>query len=227
MIAMTAPESNGAENPGELPPEELGRSYEAVMEQQEWASDQAPPTSTFAAPPEPEAPPPPMRIVEAMLFVGGAPLTATRAGEVVRGLTPEQFHQAIDALNRDYRRQARPYTIRAEGAGFVLALHYRYRGVMERLYGGPREAQLSQAAVDVLSLVAYRQPATKQEIDGLRGAESGALLRQLVRRGLIAVSQRGQAGQRDVTYATTPRFLELFSLTNLDDLPRTQDLRQV
>ena len=109
----------------------------------------------------------------------------------------------------------------------MLTLRPRYRQVVDRLYGGTREARLSPAALDVLALVAYRQPATKQEVDSLRGAESGALLRQLVRRGLIAVVQRADAEQRAVAYGTTGRFLELFGLSGLEDLPRTQDLQQL
>jgi segregation and condensation protein B len=218
--------SDAEPNPG-LAPEELGRSYEALLEQPERTEPDPAAPGVFAAPPEPEAPPPPLRIIEAMLFVGGAPLTAVRAAEIIRGLTAEQFDQALETLNRDYRRQGRPYAIHAQGAGFVLSLQRRYRNVPELLYGGPREAQLSQAAVDVLALVAYRQPATKQEIDTLRGYESGALLRQLVRHGLITVSQRAESGQRAVTYATTPRFLTLFGLTSLDDLPHTHDLQQL
>lgn len=172
-----------------------------------------------------EAPPPLLRILEAMLFVGGAPLTAVRACEAVRGLTPDEFHQTIDALNRAYRAQGRPYTIQLQEHGHVLALRPRYVGVHERLYGGPREARLSQAAVDVLGLVAYQQPATRQEIDSLRGADSGAVLRQLVRHGLVAL-QRGEDG-KEVRYVTTQRFLELFNLRSLEDLPQTQDLQRL
>ena len=175
--------------------------------------------------PAPVQPPPVERIVEALLFVGGAPLTAVRACETVRGLTPAQFQEAIDGLNRTYRRQGRPYTIRAQDQGFVLALPPRFQPLLEKLYGGAQEARLSPAAIDVLALVAYRQPATKQEVDSLRGVESGALLRQLVRRGLIAVVHRAEAGQREVSYGTTTRFLELFGLSSLDDLPQTGDLQ--
>jgi segregation and condensation protein B len=96
---------------------------------------------------------------------------------------------------------------------------------VEKLYGSVREARLSAAAIDALALVAYRQPVTKQEIDSLRGAESGPLLRQLIRRNLIAIIHRAEADQREVSYGTTPRFLELFNLTSLDDLPRTEDLQ--
>ena len=82
-----------------------------------------------------------LRIVEAMLFVGGAPLTAVRACEVVRGLTPEEFQQTIDTLNRHYRTQGRPYTIQLQEQGYILLLRPRYAGVRERLSGGPREAR--------------------------------------------------------------------------------------
>ena len=90
-----------------------------------------------------------------------------------------------------------------------------------------REARLSTAAIDVLALVAYRQPATKQEIEAIRGTESGHLLRQLVRRRLIAIVHRGESNQREVSYGTTERFLELFGLKSLDDLPQTQDLQKL
>jgi segregation and condensation protein B len=173
-----------------------------------------------------QAPPPLARILEAMLFIGGAPLTASRACEAIRGLTPAQFTQIIDELNRDYRMQARPYRIQVRDQGYELALQPRFRGVLDRLYGSMREARLSQAALDVLALIAYRQPITRRETDELRGTESSSPLRQLVRLGLISV-QRGEAGPREVCYGTTPRFLKLFQLRSLDDLPRTQDLQKL
>ncbi len=109
----------------------------------------------------------------------------------------------------------------------MLTLRHRFKDVAERLYGQSRDARLSPAAIDVLSLVAYRQPVAKQEIDSLRGAESGALLRQLVRRGLVAIVQRGESSRREVLFGTTARFLELFQLHGLDDLPQTQDLERL
>ncbi|MCS6852486.1 MAG: SMC-Scp complex subunit ScpB [Gemmataceae bacterium] len=219
---------------------DLGRSYEAILQQQAWEWDvaeaEAPGSSrelpteglaVAATSAESAGPPPLVRIIEAMLFLGGPPLTAARAADVIRGLTPDQFQQAIDTLNADYRRQARPYLVQLQEQGWVLTLRPRYRWVWERMYGGVREARLSPAAVDVLALVAYRQPISKAEIESLRGAESGHLLRQLVRRGLIAVGQRGEAGGKEVCYCTTPRFLELFGLSSLDDLPRTDDLQAI
>ncbi len=176
-------------------------------------------------PPDEQSPPPPERIVEALLFVGGAPLSAARACEVVQGLTPEGFSQIVVELNRAYREQGRPYRIQPRDHGYELALRPEFSLVRERLLGAAREARLSGPALDTLALVAYRQPVTRQEVDSLRGADSLSLLRQLVRLGLVAV-QRGEASQKDVCYGTTGRFLRLFGLRNLDDLPRPQDVRK-
>jgi len=176
---------------------------------------------------EAESPPPPVRIVEALLFVGGPPLSPERAREIVRGLTADQLRGAVDELNRDYRRQNRPYVIHASDAGYVLALKPQFRGVKERLAGSPREARLSLMALDVLSLVAYRQPLTKADIDSLRGSDSRSPLQQLVRLGLVAVQPRPEQGPKETAYLTTPRFLELFGLRSLDDLPQTGDLQRL
>jgi segregation and condensation protein B len=175
-----------------------------------------------------ETPPPPLRILEAMLFVGGAPVTMQRTIRLLRGLTAEQFAAAIDELNRDYRRQNRPYAVIPQGAGYVLTLRPKFLPLAERLRGAVRETRLSTAAVDVLALVAYRQPVGKAEVDGLRGAESGAVLRQLVRRGLLQIAPAAETSSAAealaALYVTSPRFLEMFGLASLEDLPKTKEL---
>jgi segregation and condensation protein B len=171
-------------------------------------------------------PPPLTRIVEALLFAGDKPLTATSAAVAIRGLTNEQFRGAIDELNRQYRRQGRPYAIQSRPEGFSLALKAGFAGLRERLTGGPREARLTVPMLDVLALVAYKQPVTRNEIDAVRGADSIAILRQLVRLSLVAV-QDAVPGTSEPAYNTTPRFLELFGLRSLDDLPQTADLQKI
>jgi segregation and condensation protein B len=210
--------------------DDLAHCYQRMLNQQEEYMSVAGPETTTPGTEAPQAeesaPPPLRRIIEALLFVGGTPLTFARAAESVRGLTAEQFREILDGLNRDYRQQDRPYRIHMREQGCELVLQPRFRGVLDRLYGSTREARLSPAALDVLALVAYRQPISRQEVEALRGAESSSALRQLVRLGLIVV-QRGQSDQREVAYSTTPRFLTLFQLRSLDDLPRTQDLQKL
>lgn len=219
-------------------PLDLGRAAAAQLGPADWqleaepsavASEETPAAPLPASPPAArvprpaEAPPPPDRILEALLFVGGPPLAPEAVRSVIRGFTPERVREAVDRLNKTYRTQGRPYSVQPQGNGYVLAIRPAYRGVREKLFGGPREARLSQPALDVLSLVAYRQPVTKADVDALRGADSAGPLRQLVRLGLVAVATRGEAGGRAVGYGTTPRFLDLFGLSSLDDLPRLAD----
>ncbi len=191
---------------------------------------EAPTTRGADAPRSPETsdpPPSPEQLVEAMLFVGGHPLAAVVACAAVRGLTAERFQEAVAALNRRYRDQRRPYAVEARDDGFVLAVRPAYRHLRERLFAGPRETRLSQPALDVLSVVAYRQPVGKAEVDAIRGTDSGPTLRQLVRLGLVAVQHRAEATAREVRYGTTTRFLTVFGLASLDELPRLGDAQQV
>lgn len=219
-------------------PFELGRAAAARLGSADWQLEAEPPATppddpapappptaapTARAPAPADAPPPPDRILEALLFVGGPPLAPEAVAGVIRGFTPDRVRDAIERLNKTYRAQNRPYTVQPQGGGYVLAVRPAFRDVKEKLYGGPREARLGQPALDVLSLVAYRQPVTKADVDALRGADSAGPLRQLVRLGLVAVTTRGEAGGRAVGYGTTPRFLDLFGLASLDDLPRLAD----
>ena len=164
------------------------------------------------------APPAPLQIVEAMLFIGGPPLTPAIACAAIRGLTGETFRELVDELAKMYRRQNRPYAVQSRDDGWILALRTQYRGIREKLHGGPKEMRLPQPAIDVLSLIAYRQPIAKAELDTARGADCGGVLRQLVRLGLVA-HNRGDGGG----YETTPRFLDIFGMRSLDDLPRLAD----
>lgn len=165
-------------------------------------------------------PPPAVRLVEALLFAGGQPISAELAGDLIRGMSPEQFRESIDELTHLYGRQDRPYRVEPRSNGFVLSLKPSMARLKSRLVPGPREARLSVPALDVLSIVAYRQPVARAEIDSLRGHDSAVWLRQLVRLGLIAV-------ESGATYGTTRRFLDLFGLKSLDDLPRTLDLQSI
>src|SRR5215813_9042678 len=126
------------------------------MSETQWTLDVESPPPPEPEPAAPAVPPPVHHILEALLFVGGAPLTLKQASSSIRGLTEVQFTEALDALNRAYRRQGRPYHIQAQGEGHVLVLRPKYRPVLEKLYGAAREARLSPQAIDVLALVAYR-----------------------------------------------------------------------
>ncbi len=86
---------------------------------------------------ESEVPPSPLQIIEAMLFIGGQPLQVDKACRIVRGLSADQFREAIDVLNRVYRLQNRPYHVVATEQGYALKVRPRYKSIKERIFGGP------------------------------------------------------------------------------------------
>jgi segregation and condensation protein B len=169
----------------------------------------------------------PVQVIEAALFVGGAPLTARKICGLVRGSFDTSFvEQTLEELNEAYLAQGRPYEIRLGEGGYRLELRSEYDRLRHRVYGsGPREVRLAQDVLEVLALVAYRQPISQKEIESHGKDNAGNLLRQLLRRDLISF-ERGPGGRKDLQYQTTPRFLSVFGLASLEDLPQAEDLAQ-
>jgi segregation and condensation protein B len=168
----------------------------------------------------------PRSIVEAILFVGrpdNRPFSARELAAAMRGVSPTEIDAAVAELNAIYEADGAPYRIEGSHSGYRLELREEFGRLRDKLNGRVREAKLSPAAVEVLSVLAYNQPLTLQEINDLRGSPSGAVLSTLVRRGLVRLErspERGGASQ----YWTSDRFLKLFGLENLSALPRSEDL---
>lgn len=167
----------------------------------------------------------PLSILEAMLFTGGpggAPLTAVRASEPMRGVKPEDIPELVHQLNQKYLRSGRAFEIVPCGQGYQMKLRPQYASIRNLFSGKVREAKLSAAAVQVLSIVAWKQPITAEQVTGIRsGSPSQTLLSQLVRRRLLCVERPD--GDRVAVYRTTERFLQLFHLQSLADLPQSDD----
>jgi segregation and condensation protein B len=167
----------------------------------------------------------PRSILEAMLFVGdrqNRPLSAAQAAEMMRGVEPGEIPALVDELNRRYAAAGCPYHVIHDDAGYRMSLRKPFFALRDRFYGRIREARLSQPAVDVLAIVAYRQPLTAEQVGTLRGKPSGHVLAQLVRRGLLRI-ERAAGSRRAAQYSTTTRFLRLFGLQTLADLPQSED----
>ncbi len=162
-----------------------------------------------------------------MLFAGGPPVTAGQLAELLGEFSPDDVVTAIALLNQHYFQQARPYEIRRVADGYQMGLRGEYQPIVRRLHGRSREVRLSLAAIEVLALVAYRQPVTVQAIDAIRGADSSAIVRQLRRRGLLELVEPDAETDRQTRLRTTRRFQQVFHLTSLDELPRVPDLEKL
>jgi segregation and condensation protein B len=178
------------------------------------------------APGDDSGPVTPLGILEAMLFVGdrdNRPLTAARAAELMRGVEPGEIGGLIEELNGRYARNGCPYFVADDSDGYRMTLRKPFHPLREQFYGRIREARLSQAAIDVLAIVAYQQPLSAEQIGAVRGRPSGPVLSQLVHRRLLRI-ERLPGKRRTVQYFTTDRFLQLFGLQTLADLPQSEEI---
>ena len=161
--------------------------------------------------------------------LSAAPTTAPFPRELaaaMRGVSPAEVEAAVKELNQAYDRDAAPYEITNSSEGYRLALRDDFGRMRDKFHGRLREVKLSPAAVEVLSVVAYHQPATADAINELRGTSSGAALAWLVRRKLVKVERSDDKGGNP-TYSTTDRFLRLFGLESVADLPRGEELEKI
>ena len=170
----------------------------------------------------------PRTVVEAMLFVGrpdNGPISARELAAAMRGVSPSEIEAAVGELNSTYDADGAPYHIEQNNAGYRLTLRDEFQRLRDKFYGRVKEARLSPAVLEVLSILAYNQPATAEHLSELRGAPSGAALSTLVRRRLVKLERTDESDSPQ--YSTTERFLKLFGLENLEALPRTEDLEKV
>jgi segregation and condensation protein B len=168
-------------------------------------------------------------VVEAMLFVGrpdNGALSARELAAAMRGVSPTEIDAAVNELNWIYDADGAPYRIEHTNAGYRMALRDEFQRMRDKFYGRVKEARLSPAAIEVLSILAYNQPATADQLNELRGAPSGAPLSILVRRKLVKLERPTESGALP-QYSTTERFLKLFGLENLEALPRAEELEKV
>ena len=164
------------------------------------------------------------QIVEALLFASDAPLTAgdiARAGE---SLDEDAVEAAIQELRASYEASGRAFQIYEVAGGYQIMTLPDFAPYLERFATVPQSPKLSQAALEALAVIAYRQPIDRVEIEEIRGVASSGVLRTLQDRGLIDVVGRGEGLGRPMLYGTTQKFLEHFGFRSLDDLPRSEEL---
>jgi segregation and condensation protein B len=163
------------------------------------------------------------QVLEALVFVGGTALSPRRLADVVN-CSIDEVQRTIEQLNDRYRAEHRPYFIDLDDGHYRLALHAEFEPIRSRVHGqGPRDVRLAPDALEVLALIAYEQPVSREELHACGKPEAEAIVRQLIRRDLVTLSRSDDG--KTISYGTSPRFLELFGLRSLNDLPRAEDFR--
>jgi segregation and condensation protein B len=173
------------------------------------------------------------KVLEALIFASDEPLSEKTINE----LLAESEHQehanqdsiriAIETINDELAACSRPYSIVKVAGGYHFVTRSQYGVFVQKLLKAKSRKRLSQAALETLSIVAYKQPVSKPDIESIRGVNSGEIMNSLLDRGLVTIVGRAETPGRPLLYGTTAEFLRIFGLAALDELPRMKEIDEL
>ena len=165
-------------------------------------------------------------IIEALLFASPDPLNQAKVNTV---FTPETYvlKDIINALNKQYLKENHAFEIQQVAGGFQLVSKKEYEIFIRRMLSKSGKLTLSNAALDCLAIIAYRQPISRYEIEAVRGVDSSGVIKTLLGRELIKIKGRDSGPGRPLLYKTTNKFLEYFGINRLSDLPKLKEISEL
>ncbi|MAI78594.1 MAG: SMC-Scp complex subunit ScpB [Deltaproteobacteria bacterium] len=166
------------------------------------------------------------RVIEALIMASPEPVSADRLAKIVPQLTAASAKDLVNELNTEYQESGRAFEVWEVAGGFQLRTLAEFSGYLQQLRK-ERPLRLSQAALEALSIIAYKQPLTRAELDEVRGVDTGAVVRGLLDRRLLRIAGHRDVPGRPLIYATSRRFLEVFGLESIKDLPALRELEEL
>ena len=163
---------------------------------------------------------------ESMMFVWGEPLDVKLAAEMFN-LDKKEAYEYFKELQEEYEQEGRGIVIREIGSGFQFVSRASNVEYIERLCTPAKQQRLSQSALEVLAIIAYKQPVTRSEIEAIRGIKCDRVLEGLFKKELIDEVGRSNAIGRPILYGTTETFLRHFGFKNLKELPDIEDIESI
>ena len=162
------------------------------------------------------------KIVETLLFITDRPVKPGRLADVIDGTSVKQIREVITALQDEYAAQGRAMQIVEIGGGFQMSTKPEYGRWVRKLYNEKMTTKLSNAALETLAIIAYKQPITRAEMEAIRGVDVAGPLERLLERSLVRVVGKKDTVGRPMVYGTTDEFLRMFGLNKLAELPDLQ-----
>jgi segregation and condensation protein B len=167
-----------------------------------------------------------IHIIESLLFVAEEPLTVERIKRITAHAETGEIREALAALSDEYETRLGGFYLDEVAGGYQIRTRPEYTEWIRKLIQ-PKPLRLSKAALETLVIIAYKQPIIRSDIEHLRGVDCGGVLRMLLERKLIRVLGRREIAGRPLIYATTKRFLEVFDLKDLKDLPTPKEIEEL
>jgi segregation and condensation protein B len=164
-------------------------------------------------------------VIEAVLFASDEALSDTKLAAIVETGT-RQIRQCIENLNKQYEANNNAFRIEQIAGGYQMLTLDIYNHWLKKLVRARGDAKLSAAALETLAIIAYKQPVMRADIEAVRGVAAGELIRSLMYKGLVRMVGRAEVVGRPMLYGTTKKFLEVFGLNSLKDLPKVEELRK-
>lgn len=164
-------------------------------------------------------------VIEAVLFASDESLTPARLAAIVE-TGVKQVREHIENLNRKYEAANNAFRIEQIAGGYQMLTLSQYNHWLKKLLRVRADGKLSPAALETLAIVAYKQPVMRADIEVIRGAATGEMLRGLMYKGLVKIVGRAEVLGRPMLYGTTKKFLEIFGLNSLKDLPKVEELKK-
>lgn len=206
-----------------LPPEEQAEESTQIDGPVEDAPTDEEPDDAEESPESPVD----LGVLESLLFSTHHPLTAPRLAELMELPSASPLRKAIKQLNASYEETKRSFRIEQVAGGYQMLTLPEYGDYLTRLHQKEIDAKLTKAAIETLAIVAYKQPILRADVEAIRGVSCGETIRSLMEKHLVKIDGRAEIPGRPILYGTTKRFLELFGLNSLKDLPQGEELRPV
>jgi segregation and condensation protein B len=164
-------------------------------------------------------------IVENVLLAADQPVNADELEKVfLNAVGKNELQLILEELKEEY--QSRNLQILEVADGYQLCTRHEFNDWIRKFLKLDRSSRLSQPSLDTLSIIAYKQPLTRQEVDDIRGVDSSGVLKTLLEKKVIGPAGRKKVPGRPIMYRTTQKFLEYFGLKDLSDLPTLEDLKE-
>ncbi|MBS1552307.1 MAG: SMC-Scp complex subunit ScpB [Bacteroidetes bacterium] len=170
-------------------------------------------------------------IVESMIFASEEEITPRQIKEIIdKGglrISVAEVEESVSSLNEEYRNGNKPFEILKIAGGYSFATRKEYGRFIGKLFEDKQKKKLSQSALETLSIIAYKQPITRSEIEFIRGVNVDYIVNSLLERDLITITGRSETPGRPILYGTTRTFLKVLGLNSLEDLPKLKEINDI
>jgi segregation and condensation protein B len=164
-------------------------------------------------------------VIEAVLFASDEPLSVAKLVEIAEAGSVKTVRQAVKDLNKKYRTGGFTFRIEELAGGLQMMTLSCFNPWLSKLIKVRSDNKLTPAQLETLAIIAYKQPVIRADVEAVRGVATGEIIRNLMYKGLVKIVGRAEILGRPMLYGTTKKFLDIFGLADLKDLPKVEELK--